>query len=298
MFPFRIHILHLIFISLHSTAQECRLDDTGTDPTYDRATLLLQSPRKIIKQTKSALVLSPAAIISAQRLLFSFINTISPSEFGAALPQYPEDNQRKVGGAGAQFEIEYVDSPIYNQSQALRSARSCWEIMREGYVNKTMQAFGTPKARGKTKQGGLKSRSSGLAKDVSFEWGAEDGIEQEIKVVGEDSWFFLEWLVALFEKDAEMTESLGQSMFSVFILTRISDLDFFHIEKHSPLLLRQLPPPPTGSLTRWDASEPLKVVFHALQQTDERRQRIGIRLLNLVCIFGISLLFSLTFSAS
>ncbi|KIM45367.1 hypothetical protein M413DRAFT_442037 [Hebeloma cylindrosporum] len=261
--PSVIHILHLLFISLHSTAHECRLDDTGADPTYDRATLLLQSPRKIIKQTKSALVLSPTAIISAQRLLFSFISTNSPSEFGAALPQYPEDSQRRVGCAGVQFEIEYVDSPIYNQAQALRSAKSCWEIMREGYVSKTMQTFGTPKARGKTKQGGLRSRSSGLAKDVSFEWGGEDGIEQEIKVVGEDSWFFLEWLVALFEKDAEKTESLGQ-------------------KKHSPLLLRQLPPPPAASLTRWDASEPLRVVFYAFQQTDERRQRVGIRLLNLL----------------
>jgi len=86
--------------------------------------------------------------------------------------------------------------------------------MREGYVSKTMQTFGTQKARSKTKQGGLKSRSSVLAKDSSFEWG-EDGIEQEIKVVGEDSWFFLEWLVALFEKDAEMTERLGQSTFSI-----------------------------------------------------------------------------------
>ena len=218
----RTHILHLIFISLHSTAHECRLDDSGADPTYDRATLLLQSPRKIIKQTKSALILSPTAIISAQRLLFSFINTNSPSEIAAALPHYPEDGQRRVGDAGVRFEIEYVESPIYNQAQALRSARSCWEIMREGYVSKTMQTFGTQKARGKTKQGGLKSRSSVLAKDSSFEWGGGDGIEQEIKVVGDDSWFFLEWLVALFEKDAEMTERLGQSAFSIIY----SNMDF------------------------------------------------------------------------
>jgi len=187
------------------------LDDTGTDPTYDRVTLLLQSPRKIIKQTKSALVLSSAAIISAQRLLFFFINTNSPSDLAAALPYYPEDSQRRVGGASVHFDIEYVDSPIYNQAQALLSARSCWEVMREGYVKKTMQTFGTPKTRGKAKQGGLKARSSGLGKDVSFEWrDGEDGSEQEIKVVGGDSWFFLEWLVALFEKDAEMTENLGQ----------------------------------------------------------------------------------------
>jgi hypothetical protein len=192
------------------------LDDTGTDPTYDRATLLLQSPRKIVKQTKSALVLSSAAIISAQRLLFSFVNTNLPSDLGAALPHYPEDSdtQRRAGGVGVQFDIEYVDSLIYNQAQALRSARNCWEVMREGYVSKIMQTFGTPKARGKAKQGALKSRSSGLGKDVSFEWrDGEDGSEQEIKVVGEDSWFFLEWLVALFEKDAEITENLGQGTF-------------------------------------------------------------------------------------
>ena len=83
-------------------------------------------------------------------------------------------------------------------------------------MSKTMQTFGTPKARGKAKQGGLKSRPSGSGKDASFEWrDGEDGNEQEIKVVGEDSWFFLECLVALFEKDAEMTEDLGQGTFSL-----------------------------------------------------------------------------------
>ena len=71
-------------------------------------------------------------------------------------------------------------------------------------------------------------------------------------------------------------------------------MDICHLEKHSPLLLKQLPPPPIGSTVRWDASEPLKVVFYSFQQQDLRRQRSGLRLLNLVCISQIAYIYSLT----
>ncbi|KAJ3507354.1 hypothetical protein NLJ89_g6354 [Agrocybe chaxingu] len=97
-------------------------------------------------------------------------------------------------------------------------------------------------------------------------------VRQDIQVVGDDSWFVLEWLVALFEKDAEETEAQGQP-------------------RYSPLLLRQLPPPPMGSNTRWDASEPAKIVFYAFQQPDPRIQKIGLRLLLLVRPFPPSLPF-------
>jgi len=49
------------------------------------------------------------------------------------------------------------------------------------------------------------------------------------------------------------------------------------------MLLKQLPQPPMGSMTRWDASEPLKVVFYAFHQKEPRRRKTGIRLLLLVC---------------
>ncbi|KAF8973000.1 hypothetical protein BDZ97DRAFT_1912601 [Flammula alnicola] len=264
--PSVIHILHLLFISLHSASHDCRLDDSATDPTYDRAALLLQSPRKIVKQAKAALVLSPQAILAAQRLLSSFISTNSPQDIAAALPHYPETEGRRqvnTGGEdGAQLAFEFLDSPIYNQSASIRNARSVWEIIKEGYANRAMQMYGTPKGRSKGKQG-LKSRA--LARESSFGMSSSTGAVEgeEIKVVGEDSWFLLDWLVELFERDAEVVQ--GQGM-----------------QKHSPLLLKQLPPPPINTSTRWDASEPLKVVLYSLQQSDSRRQRTGLRLLNLL----------------
>ncbi|KAF9484420.1 hypothetical protein BDN70DRAFT_917625 [Pholiota conissans] len=254
--PSIIHILHLLFISLHSYSHDIRLDDAGTDPV-DPVALLLQSPRKIVKQSKSALILSPKAVLAAQNLLFAFISTNLPQDIAAALPHYPDTEARRqvsIGGdEGAQFAFDYLDSPIYNQSAAIRNARSVWELLKAGYVTRAMQVFGTPKVR----KGKASTRS--LGRDSSFNLSTE----VEIDVVGDDSWALLEWLVTLFEKDEEIARSQG-------------------LQKHSPLLLRQLPPPPLNTTTRWDASEPLKIVAFAIQQSDRRRQRFGLRLLNLL----------------
>lgn len=194
-----------MFIALHSNSHEVRLDESGTDPVHDSAALLLQSPRKIVKQSKSALVLSPQTVLASQNLLFAFISTNSPQDIATALPSYPDTEVRRqvsIGGEGAQFAFDYLDSPIYNQSAAIRNARSVWELLKEGYINRAMQVFGTPKVRK-----GTSMRS--LGRDVSFNMNMEMG---ETKVVGEDSWFLLEWLVALFEKDAEVTQPKSMRM--------------------------------------------------------------------------------------
>jgi hypothetical protein len=195
-----------LFIALHSNSHEIRLDESGTDPVRDSAALLLQSPRKIVKQSKSALVLSPQTVLASQNLLFAFISTNSPQDIATALPSYPDTEVRRqvsIGGeGGAQFAFDYLDSPIYNQSAAIRNARSVWELLKEGYANRAMQIFGTPKVRK-----GSSMRS--LGRDASFNMNTEVG---DTKVVGEDSWFLLEWLVALFEKDAEVTQFKSMRM--------------------------------------------------------------------------------------
>lgn len=183
-----------------------RLDEPGTDPVYDPATLLLQSPRKIVKQSKSALVLSPDTIVASQRLLYAFISTNSPSDIATALPHYPDNEIRRQvnveGEGGAHFGFDYLDSPVYNQAAAIRNSRSVWDILKEGYSNRAMQIFGTPKARSKGKS--LKGRS--LGRESSFNVKTEI---EELNVVGKDSWFLLEWLVALYEKDALLAQSEG-----------------------------------------------------------------------------------------
>lgn len=139
--------------------------------------------------------------------MFSFISSNSPSEIAAALPHYPDNEIRRQVSTedetGPRFGFDYFDSPIYNQSTAIMSSRSVWEVLKAGYTTRAMQVFGTPKTRGKGKQS-LKARA--LGREPSFN--ASTDIE-ELDVVGEESWFFLEWLVQLFEKDAEILQAQG-----------------------------------------------------------------------------------------
>ena len=84
---FRIHILHLIFIALHPI-QESQLNED--EAHLDPKTLLMQSPRKMIRHSKASLTLSASAVTAAQQLLMSFVAINSPKYIGTALPCYPE----------------------------------------------------------------------------------------------------------------------------------------------------------------------------------------------------------------
>ena len=188
-----IHILHLLYISLHP-AHEISLNDD--DEPLDRTALLTQSPRKIIKQTKSALILTPEAVLSARRLLMSFVLTNAPEDLGTALPQYPETKNAPP------MEFEYMDSPIFKQSEAIKSARNCWEILKSGYRLRKLQMYAFPKGKGKGKQ----TRNL-FTSEPSFVAG-DDG--QEILPVDDDAWSTLNWLLTLFEHDADLMEARGE----------------------------------------------------------------------------------------
>jgi hypothetical protein len=165
-------------------AHEISLND---DEPFDRTALLLQSPRKIIKQTKAALILSPEAVLSARRLLMSFALTNAPEDLGAALPQYSDTKNAPP------MQFEYIDSPIFKQSEAIKSAKNCWEILKSGYRLRKLRMQG---------KGGKQTRSL---------FTSEPGDnEQEILPVDEDSWFTLNWLLTLFEHDANLTEARGE----------------------------------------------------------------------------------------
>jgi hypothetical protein len=53
--------------------------------------------------------------------------------------------------------------------------------------------------------------------------------------------------------------------------------------QYSPLLLAQIPPTRSDTGSKWDANDPLEIVFHCFKQHDESRRAMGSRLLNLVC---------------
>lgn len=104
------------------------------------------------------------------------------------------------------------------------NSRSVWEILKAGYTRRAMQVFGTPKTRGKGKQS-LKVRA--LGREPSFNTSAE---VEELDVVGDDSWFLLEWLVELFEKDAEIVQAQGLGA-SSFVLAKFLLLPTFDSRK-------------------------------------------------------------------
>jgi hypothetical protein len=269
MNAFRIHILHLIFIALHPI-QESQLNEN--EAHLDPKALLMQSPRKMVNHSQASLTLSASAVMAAQQLLMSFATTNSPRYIGTALPCYPESKNEPP------MEFPFGESLIFNQAVAIKHSKNCWEILKSSFKARTTHLLSTPKAKGKGKQ----------ASRLRFvEPSYRDNDEGDIKVVSDDSWFILEWIIALFEKDADTAEEQGQRMFFFLSLAQVPPPHFYS-ERHSPLLLNQLPPPPIDSSARWDASEPLRVIFYAFQQSDTRHQRSGIRLLTLVHIHPIS----------
>ena len=176
--------MHLICISLHP-AHEISLND---DEPFDRTALLLQSPRKIIKQTKAALILSPEAVLSARRLLMSFALTNAPEDLGAALPQYSDTKNAPP------MQFEYIDSPIFKQSEAINSAKNCWEILKSGYRLRKLRVQG---------KSGKQTRRTLVTSEPGDD-------EKEILPVDEDSWFTLNWFLTLFEHDADLMEARGE----------------------------------------------------------------------------------------
>ncbi|KAI0081225.1 hypothetical protein K474DRAFT_1703970 [Panus rudis PR-1116 ss-1] len=80
--------------------------------------------------------------------------------------------------------------------------------------------------------------------------------------VDNHAWEVLEWIVTVMEKDEILTEKTGKP-------------------RHSPLLLRQIPPPRMSG-GRWDIAMPLEVILQCLQNHKERRKQLGVRLLTML----------------
>jgi hypothetical protein len=205
LMKFRIHILHLIFISLHPI-QGSQLNEE--EAHLDPKALLMQSPRKMIKHSKTSLTLSASAVIAAQQLLMSLVATNSPQYIGIALPCYPETKNEPP------MEFPFGESLIFNQAVAIKHSKNCWEILKSSFKARTTHLL-TPKAKGK--------QSSRLR---FVEPSYNDNDTGDIQIVSDDSWFILEWLIALFEKDADTTEEQGQRMLFLLSLDQVPLLAF------------------------------------------------------------------------
>jgi len=197
----------------------------------------------------------------------------SPEGLGRALPSYaaPKD----VPG-------DYLDSLLAKQALCIKNAKHCWELVEEGFLSRNRNQFVTsPKGKSKLRR----ERSIG---EAIF----SPSVSATPSAVGDDAWPFLEWLVALFERDEELREQKEQGRY-VQRSQLNQKANVIPTVRYSALFLDQLPPPrDTNSITRWDFSVISTVIVDCLGQTEQRQRALGIRLMHLVrliFIIGVSL---------
>ena len=211
---------------------------------------------------------------TAQRILFSFLATNSVASLFRALPRYPLDdaieNDLLLGPSDGGYD---EDSLIARESLCLKDCKSCWAILKEGFVQRKKLL----------PQGPRKKRGRG-AYDVE-DTPLDQGSGTPAMVAGH-AWPILHWLLSLFEKD-ELLRS-QKSGGKAKLHGKIRNHHFFDVEKFSLLLLSQIPPPRGGSGPRWDAGAPVDIVFHAIRQQDGERREMAVRLLTLVRFCNIS----------
>ncbi|EJF65301.1 hypothetical protein DICSQDRAFT_166348 [Dichomitus squalens LYAD-421 SS1] len=239
--PYDAHIRQLLYIALYP---EPSLEDQIEEEAMK---LEPGSPSKTLsRRHKSSLAPSPKVTAAAQDLLMKFARTNTPGSLACALPAYP-DNADAPAGNGAGLE----DSHIAREALRVRNARCCWEIIREGFIQRgNGDVMASPR---KTK--GRRSTRMQDEDDEVGEW--ENGAAPA--PVSDHAWSVLDWILTLFESDEAATK--------------------LH---YSRLLLRQIPPSRPETAPRWDMRMPLDVVFHALEQEHEAQRSLGIRLLTLL----------------
>jgi len=151
---------------------------------------------------------SQLAIDAARTLLFSFAATNSPASLLRALPSYPLNPdpsaiRGRVEGVDVDFDGE--DSVIARvASLSVKSATSVWSMLKPGFVR---WDIAVAEAEGKGKGG---KRQPAKSKQESYE-----DEEDPTDPVSEGAWSVLEWLISLFERDAEMTEKEGKREYTI-----------------------------------------------------------------------------------
>ena len=146
---------------------------------------------------------SQQAVDAARTLLFSFAATNSPASLLRAFPSYPFNPdpsaiRGRVEGADVDFDGE--DSVIANvASLSVKSATSVWSMLKPGFVR-----WDIPFAEAEGKGKGTK-RQPAKPKLEPYE-----DEEDPSAPVSEGAWPVLEWLISVFERDAEMAEKEGK----------------------------------------------------------------------------------------
>lgn len=152
------------------------------------------SPSKVARQQKYTTLPSPTATIAAQRLLSSFVSTNSPGALSQALP-----NCSTSGEANSTWsDDEDEDSFIAREALAIKRAKNCWTILKEGFIQrKKLTTVATPRGKGKKR------------KDTWEDDAGSNDCSLTPAVVSDVAWPVLEWLIRIFERDEISVQSSG-----------------------------------------------------------------------------------------
>jgi hypothetical protein len=146
---------------------------------------------------------SKQAVDIARALLFSFAATNSPASLLRAFPSYPfNPHPSAIRGRveGTDVDLDGEDSAIARvASLSVKSATSVWSMLKPGFVRWDIAVAEVDRKGKGTKRRRVKSKQES--------WEDEEDLSAP---VGEGAWTVLEWLVSVFERDAEMTEKEGK----------------------------------------------------------------------------------------
>ncbi|KIY44434.1 hypothetical protein FISHEDRAFT_77630 [Fistulina hepatica ATCC 64428] len=210
-----------------------------------QGTSVPSTPSKMPRQTRTNLLPSSDSITAARRLLIAFGISHFPDDIFRALPAY-----RDLPPPFWQNESS-MDSDIARAALAIKDCKTCWNFLTDSFMERKMSMLMSP--RKKRGRGAREDDYDGIAI-------VNDGPKAP---VGPNAWPVLEWLIDLFEKD----ELCNQAKESGGL--------------YSPHLLAQIPPARNGS-ARWEVHLPLDIAFYCFEQVDERKRRIGRRLLTML----------------
>ncbi len=133
--------------------------------------------------------------MAAQRVLRAFAQTNTPESLFRALPSYtnPENN------AFSAYTDE-DDSDISKQSRCIRAAKNCWEVVKEGFIQRDVQvAVGTTHGRRRSRRG-IDHRP----------FGSDEEDAETPDPIGQHAWCVFETLLTLLEKDEAAREGKNQ----------------------------------------------------------------------------------------
>ncbi|KAL1669771.1 hypothetical protein GGF50DRAFT_24704, partial [Schizophyllum commune] len=205
------------------------------------------SPTKTAKRIKAPALPPSEAIYRARRLLSSFSVTNTPEQLFDALPGYHTSTSMSA------LDEDDIYSMIGKAALSILECKDCWSFLVEDFTNRRLSAFASPK-KGK----GRRASTRYVVEDDEL---GHHNPDESPKFVGRESWDVLEWLVDLLERN--QTEAQ-------------------HTAPFAPLLLTQIPPPKANGMTRWETDAPLNIVFYCLDQAEDRRVRVGLRLMTLL----------------